>query len=75
MSFDRVVRLADVSRVHGDGPRAVAAPQLPRVRCDAGADVLLVTHESRYAGWADRLLFPRDGAIADPATAPLESAR
>ncbi|WP_435809675.1 hypothetical protein [Streptosporangium canum] len=75
MSFDPVVRLAGVSRVHGDGPRAVAAPPLLRARCDAGAAVLLVTHEPRYAGWTDRVVFLRDGAIADSAAAPLESAR
>ncbi|MEV4248884.1 hypothetical protein AB0J63_36410 [Streptosporangium canum] len=75
MSFDPVVRLADVSRVHGDGPQAVAALQWPRARCDAGAVVLLVTHEPRYAGWADRVVFLRDGAIADSTAAPLESIR
>ncbi|MGC5014485.1 ABC transporter ATP-binding protein [Streptosporangium sp. DT93] len=36
-----------------------------RARCDAGAAVLLVTHEPRYAAWADRVVFLRDGVIAD----------
>ncbi|MEV4562504.1 ABC transporter ATP-binding protein [Nonomuraea sp. NPDC049419] len=46
-----------------------------RARCDAGAAVLLVTHEPRYAGWADRVVFLRDGALAEPTDVPLESAR
>ncbi|MEU8384587.1 ABC transporter ATP-binding protein [Streptosporangium sp. NPDC048865] len=46
-----------------------------RARCDAGAAVLLVTHEPRYAGWADRVVFLRDGMIADSTDVSLESAR
>ncbi|MBB5076897.1 ABC transporter ATP-binding protein [Nonomuraea endophytica] len=49
--------------------------QLLRGRCDAGAAVLLVTHEPRYAGWADKVVFLRDGEIADSTEVPLESAR
>jgi putative ABC transport system ATP-binding protein len=49
--------------------------QLLRARCDDGAAVLLVTHESRYAGWADRVVFLRDGEIVDSTDARLESAR
>ncbi|WP_203918466.1 ABC transporter ATP-binding protein [Rugosimonospora africana] len=36
-----------------------------RARVDAGAAGILVTHESRYAGWADRIVFLRDGRIRD----------
>jgi len=42
-----------------------------RSRADAGAAVVLVTHEPRYAGWADRTMFLRDGRIVD-ATTPRE---
>jgi putative ABC transport system ATP-binding protein len=42
---------------------------LLRSRCDAGAAVLLVTHESRYAAWANRVVFLRDGAVADTTVA------
>ncbi|GAA4578458.1 ABC transporter ATP-binding protein [Planotetraspora phitsanulokensis] len=49
--------------------------RLLRARADAGAAVLLVTHEPRYAGWADRVVFLRDGQIVDSATAGLVSAR
>ena len=33
-----------------------------------GAAVVLVTHEPRYAAWADRVVFMRDGRIVDEAT-------
>ncbi|KAB7740015.1 ATP-binding cassette domain-containing protein [Nostocoides sp. F2B08] len=36
-----------------------------RQRCDEGASGLLVTHEARYAGWADRVVFLRDGVVVD----------
>ncbi|MET8159896.1 ABC transporter ATP-binding protein [Sphaerisporangium sp. NPDC005289] len=42
---------------------------LLRARCDAGAAVLLVTHEPRLAAWADRVVFLRDGVIADSTAA------
>lgn len=38
---------------------------LLRDRVDHGATGIIVTHESRYAGWADRVVFIRDGAIVD----------
>ena len=36
-----------------------------RARCDAGAAGLLVTHEARHAGWADRVIYLRDGRVVD----------
>jgi putative ABC transport system ATP-binding protein len=39
--------------------------RLLRARCDAGAAGLLVTHEARLAGWADRVVFLRDGVVVD----------
>ncbi|MET0903893.1 MAG: ABC transporter ATP-binding protein, partial [Acidimicrobiales bacterium] len=36
-----------------------------------GAAVVLVTHEPRYAAWADRVVFMRDGRIVDEASASL----
>ncbi|MEO3782808.1 ABC transporter ATP-binding protein [Actinocorallia sp. B10E7] len=44
-----------------------------RTRCDAGAACLMVTHESRHAAWADRVVFLRDGLAVDstePARGP-----
>ncbi|MGR6915001.1 ABC transporter ATP-binding protein [[Actinomadura] parvosata] len=49
--------------------------ELLRARCDAGAAVLLVTHEPRYAAWADRVVYLRDGLIAETGAVRLESAR
>ena len=40
---------------------------LLRARCDAGVACLLVTHESRHAAWADRILLLRDGCVVDHA--------
>jgi putative ABC transport system ATP-binding protein len=39
--------------------------QLLRTRCDAGAAVVMVTHEPRHAAWADRVVFLRDGVVVD----------
>ena len=36
-----------------------------RERADAGAAVVMVTHEPRPAGWADRVVFLKDGRIVD----------
>jgi putative ABC transport system ATP-binding protein len=50
--------------------------QLLRARCDDdGVAVLLVTHEPRYAAWADRVVYLRDGLIAESGDVRLESAR
>ncbi|MCK2212758.1 ABC transporter ATP-binding protein [Actinomadura sp. ATCC 31491] len=50
--------------------------QLLRARCDAaGVAVLLVTHEPRYAAWADRVVYLRDGLVAESNAVRLESAR
>ncbi|GAA2873738.1 ABC transporter ATP-binding protein [Nonomuraea rubra] len=49
--------------------------ELLRARCDAGAAVLLVTHEPRYAAWADRVIYLRDGLVAESSAVRLESAR
>ena len=36
-----------------------------RERIDAGAAGILVTHEARFAAWADRTVFLRDGRVID----------
>ncbi len=49
--------------------------QVLRQRADAGAAVLLVTHEPRYAAWADRVVFLKDGQVVDSSDAGTETAR
>ena len=44
-----------------------------RERVDQGAAGLLVTHEARHAGWADRVIFLRDGVVID-SSGPLDTA-
>jgi putative ABC transport system ATP-binding protein len=45
--------------------------RLLRGRCDAGAAGVLVTHDARLAAWADRVIFLRDGRVADETGPPL----
>ena len=40
---------------------------LASLPASTGATVVLVTHEPRYAAWADRVVFLRDGVIVDEA--------
>ncbi|GAA2363397.1 ABC transporter ATP-binding protein [Nonomuraea africana] len=69
---ERRLILADEPTGALDTPTGDEILELLRSRCEAGAAVLLVTHESRYAGWADRVVFLRDGQIVD-STAPVVS--
>jgi putative ABC transport system ATP-binding protein len=41
---------------------------LAKLPAATGAAVVLVTHEPRYAAWADRVVFMRDGRIVDEAS-------
>ena len=43
---------------------------LLRARCDAGVAAVLVTHEPRYAGYADRIVFLTDGRMVDQTHQP-----
>jgi putative ABC transport system ATP-binding protein len=57
--------LADEPTGALDSQTGESVLRLLRRRCDAGASGLLVTHEARLAGWADRVVFLRDGEIVD----------
>jgi putative ABC transport system ATP-binding protein len=57
--------LADEPTGALDSETGESVLRLLRARCDAGAAGLLVTHEARLAGWADRVVFLRDGVIVD----------
>lgn len=66
---ERALLLADEPTGALDTVAGEAILELLSARRDAGAAVVLVTHEPRFAGWADRVLFLRDGQIIDEAVA------
>jgi putative ABC transport system ATP-binding protein len=57
--------LADEPTGALDSETGEAVLRVLRVRVDAGAAGVLVTHEARHAAWADRVVFLRDGALVD----------
>lgn len=62
---DRGLVLADEPTGALDSETGEQVLALLRARCNAGSAALLVTHEARHAGWADRVVFLRDGRIVD----------
>lgn len=62
---DRRLVLADEPTGALDSETGESVLALLRSRCDAGAAGVLVTHEPRFAAWADRVVFLRDGAVVD----------
>lgn len=42
---------------------------LARLRDERGTAIVMVTHEPRFASWADRVVFMRDGRIVDESSA------
>ncbi|MDQ1689635.1 MAG: putative transport system ATP-binding protein [Frankiaceae bacterium] len=62
---ERRLVLADEPTGALDSVTGEAVLRLLRSRCDAGAAGVLVTHEARHAGWADRVVFLRDGIVVD----------
>jgi putative ABC transport system ATP-binding protein len=62
---DRRLWLADEPTGALDSQTGEAVLRLLRARCDSGAAGVLVTHEARHAGWADRVVFLRDGRLVD----------
>jgi putative ABC transport system ATP-binding protein len=64
---DRRLVLADEPTGALDSVTGEGVLELLRARCDAGAAGVLVTHEARLAGWADRVVFLRDGLVVDEA--------
>ncbi|MCH6197721.1 ABC transporter ATP-binding protein [Corynebacterium mastitidis] len=59
----RGLLLADEPTGALDTATGEAVMGIIRRRVDAGAGCLLVTHEPRFAAWADRTIYLRDGAI------------
>ncbi|SDS38911.1 ABC transporter ATP-binding protein [Actinoplanes derwentensis] len=62
---DRRLVLADEPTGALDSQTGELVLRVLRDRVDAGAAGLLVTHEARHAGWADRVIFLRDGSLID----------
>ncbi|WP_238009436.1 ABC transporter ATP-binding protein [Dactylosporangium sp. AC04546] len=61
----RRLLLADEPTGALDSATGQAVLDLIRARVDAGAAGVLVTHEARFASWADRIVFLRDGVMVD----------
>ncbi len=63
---ERRLILADEPTGALDSQTGEEVLRLLRARCDAGGvGAVLVTHDARHAGWADRVVFLRDGAVVD----------
>jgi putative ABC transport system ATP-binding protein len=62
---ERRLVLADEPTGALDSVTGESVLRLLRARVDAGAAGVLVTHEARHAGWADRVIFLRDGVVVD----------
>ncbi|MFI6520200.1 ABC transporter ATP-binding protein [Spirillospora sp. NPDC050679] len=65
LAGDRRLVLADEPTGALDSHTGEEVMRILRARCDAGAACLMVTHESRHAAWADRVVFLRDGRMVD----------
>jgi putative ABC transport system ATP-binding protein len=67
---ERRLVLADEPTGALDSQTSEAVLRVLRKRCDDGAAGILVTHEPRYAAYADRTIFLRDGRIVDSTGQP-----
>lgn len=70
----RRLLLADEPTGALDSVTGEAVMRVLRARVDAGAAALLVTHEPRFAAWADRVIFLRDGRVIDSTGSDLADA-
>lgn len=61
----RVLLLADEPTGALDSHAGGRLMSLLRERCNEGIAALVVTHDDRYAAWADRVVLLRDGASGD----------
>jgi putative ABC transport system ATP-binding protein len=62
---ERSLLLADEPTGALDSTTGESVLRLLRAHCDRGGSGVLVTHDARFAAWADRVVFLRDGRVAD----------
>jgi putative ABC transport system ATP-binding protein len=62
---ERRLLLADEPTGALDSVTGEAVLGLLRTHCERGGAGVLVTHDARFAAWADRIVFLRDGRIVD----------
>jgi putative ABC transport system ATP-binding protein len=67
---ERGLLLADEPTGALDSVNGEAVMRLLRVATRSGVAGVVVTHESRLASWADRVVFLRDGRVIDQTVAP-----
>jgi putative ABC transport system ATP-binding protein len=67
---DRTLLLADEPTGALDSLTGEAVLRLLREHADRGGTAVLVTHDPRFAAWADRVLFLRDGRVVDETVPP-----
>ena len=71
MVGDRQLILADEPSGALDSANGEAVMRLLHTARKRGVAIVVVTHDAQLASWADRVMFLRDGRVADQ-TAPLE---
>jgi putative ABC transport system ATP-binding protein len=62
---DRRLLLADEPSGALDSANAEAVMRLIHEACQRGLAAVVVTHDAQLASWADRVVFLRDGSVAD----------
>jgi putative ABC transport system ATP-binding protein len=67
---DRSLLLADEPTGALDSLTGEMVLRLLRDHCERGRSAVLVTHDARFAAWADRVVFLRDGRIIDETGRP-----
>ncbi len=67
---DRRLLLADEPTGALDSVNGEAVMRLVRTACKRGVAGVVVTHDSRLASWADRVVFLRDGRVIDQTLPP-----
>jgi putative ABC transport system ATP-binding protein len=67
---DRHLLLADEPSGALDSANGESVMRLVRETCEGGVAGVVVTHDAQLASWADRVVFLRDGRIADQTAQP-----